>query len=166
MLEGFTRWLYQGKRPNALARAMNRVSAVLHSFGIARDYLVTLEVTGRRSGRAISFPLVMAKIGGERFLVSMLGEDVAWVRNLRAAGGRAVMRHGVTESVRLEELPVAQRPAVLKEYLRRAPGARPHISIDKDAPLAEFTKIAAEIPVFRVVTDSSQAPAARAATRP
>ncbi len=165
MLPDFTRWLYRGNRPNALARAMNRVSAVLHSLGIARDYLVTLEVTGRRSGRAISFPLVMAVLDGERFLVSMLGEDVAWVRNLAAAGGRAVLRHGVTESVRLEEIPVERRPRVLKEYLRRAPGARPHVPIDKDAPLTEFAKIAPRIPVFRVLTDATEASAARAATR-
>jgi hypothetical protein len=28
-----------------------------------------LEVTGRRTGRAISFPLVMAVVDGERYLV-------------------------------------------------------------------------------------------------
>jgi hypothetical protein len=35
--------------------------------------------------------------------------------------------------------------------LRRAPGARPHIPVDKDAPLEEFEAIAARIPVFRVL---------------
>jgi hypothetical protein len=41
----------------------------------------------------------------------------------------------------------------LKAYLQRAPGARPHIAIDQDAPLREFEKIAARVPVFRVVGD-------------
>ena len=147
----FHRWLYRGHRPNALARAMNRASAVVHALGIAPDYLVTLKVVGRHSGRMTSFPLVMAVVDGERYLVSMLGRDVAWVRNLRAADGHAVLRHGRTERVRFEEIPVDQRAAVLKAYLRRAPGARPHVPVDKDAPLEEFEAIAAEIPVFRVL---------------
>jgi hypothetical protein len=147
----FTRWLYRGHRPNALARAMNRATAVVHALGIAPNYLVTLEVVARRSGRMTSFPLVMAAVDGERYLVSMLGRDVAWVQNLRAADGHAVLRHGRTERVRLEEIPVGQRATVLKAYLRRAPGARPHVPVDKDAPLEEFDAIAAQIPVFRVL---------------
>lgn len=148
---GLKRWLYGGNRPNALARAINRGFAALHSLGVAPDYFVTLEVTGRRSGRVISFPLVMVAVDGERYLVSMLGNDVAWVRNLRAAGGRAVLRHGKTEQVRLEEIAVEKRAPVLKRYLQRAPGARPHVPVDKDAPLGEFESIAAQIPVFRVL---------------
>jgi deazaflavin-dependent oxidoreductase (nitroreductase family) len=56
-----------------MARALNRLSATVHALGVAPDYLVTLEVTGRRSGRPISFPLVMVVVDGERYLVSMLG---------------------------------------------------------------------------------------------
>ena len=147
----FKRWLYRGGRPNALARILNRGWATLHARGIAPDYLVTLEVAGRRSGRTISFPLVMAALEGERFLVSMLGADAAWVRNVKAAGGRAVLRHGRAEQVRLEELAIEERAPVLKAYLQRAPGARPHISVNKDAPLEEFRAVAAQIPVFRVL---------------
>ena len=47
--------------------------------------------------------------------------------------------------------PVAERAPVLKDYLQRAPGARPHVPIDKDAPLEAFAEIAPRIPVFRVV---------------
>jgi deazaflavin-dependent oxidoreductase (nitroreductase family) len=119
--------------------------------GIARDYLVTLDVRGRRSGRRISFPLVMVKVDGQRYLVSMLGENAVWVRNVRAAGGNAVLRHGRGEEIRLEEIPAGERARLLKAYLRRAPGARPHVAVDKDAPLLEFERIAATIPVFRVV---------------
>ena len=145
------RWLYRGGRPGPLARFVNRGFARLHASAASPDHWVTLEVVGRRSGRTISFPLVMAKCEGERFLVSMLGADVAWVRNVKAADGRAVLRHGRVEPVRLEEIPVAQRAPVLQAYLRRAPGARPHIAVDKDAPLAAFEAIASQIPVFRVV---------------
>ena len=145
------RWLYRGGHPNALARAMNRGWAMVHALGIAPNYLVALEVTGRRSGRTISFPLAMTVVDGERYLVSMLGADSAWVRNVRAANGQAVLRHGRTERVRLEEVAVEQRSPVLKAYLQRAPGAQPHVPVDKDAPLEEFEAIAAQFPVFRVL---------------
>jgi len=148
----YERWLYRGGHPNALARMLNRISAKVHALGIAPNYLVTLEVRGRRTGRVTSFPLVMAVVDGERYLVSMLGPDASWVRNLQAAEGRAVLRHGRTERVRLEEVPVEERGRVLKVYLRRAPGARAHVPVDKDSPLREFDAIAAWVPVFRVTS--------------
>jgi hypothetical protein len=46
---------------------------------------------------------------------------------------------------------VEKRGPVLKAYLKRAPGARPHVPLDKDAPLDEFEAIASRIPVFRVL---------------
>jgi hypothetical protein len=125
--------------------------ATFGSWGVAPDYLVTLEVEARRSGRVTSFPLVICTVDGQRFLVSMLGEKVSWVRNVRAAGGNAVLRHGRREQVRLEEVPAEQRPRILKAYLQAAPGARPHVPVDKDAPLSEFERIARALPVFRVV---------------
>ena len=151
MYRRIARWLYRGHRPNALARWINRATAAVFARGVAPDYFVKLEVIGRRSGRPISFPLVMAVLEGERYLVSMLGAEVAWVQNVRAAGGRAVLRHGRRELVRLEELPVERRAPVLKAYLRRAPGARPHMPIDKDASVEAFEAIAARFPVFRVL---------------
>ena len=147
----FKRWLYRGGRPNRFARVLNRAWAVVFARGIARDHLVTLEVTGRRSGRPISLPLVMAIVDGRRYLVSMLGENATWVLNVRAAGGKAVLHHGPREEVRLEEVPAGERAPVLKAYLQRAPGARPHVAVDKDASLSEFERIAATIPVFRVL---------------
>jgi deazaflavin-dependent oxidoreductase (nitroreductase family) len=113
---------------------------------------VTLEVTGRKSGRTVSLPVVLAIVDRQRYLVSMLGEDAQWVQNVRAAGGRAAIKSGGCEEVRLEEVPVEQRAPILKEYLQRAPGARPHVHVDKDAPLAEFEKVAVGFPVFRVTS--------------
>jgi deazaflavin-dependent oxidoreductase (nitroreductase family) len=147
----FTRWLYRGQRPHRLARILNRVEAIIASSGIAPDYLVTLEVTGRKSGRTVSLPLMVAVFEGQRYLVSMLGENANWVRNVRATGGKAVLRRGGREEVYLEEVPATQRAPILKVYLQRAPGARPHVPVNKDAPIAEFEKIAVAFPAFRVV---------------
>ena len=146
----FARWAYRDRRPNWLAALLNRGWALVHAVGVLPNYLVTLEVTGRESGRTISLPLVMAVFEGERYLVSMLGDGVGWVRNVRAADGRAVLRHGRREEVLLKEVPVEFRPPVIKAYLERAPGGRPHIPVSKDAALAEFEKVAAGIPVFKV----------------
>ena len=145
------KWLYRGGRPNLVATVVNRCVAAVHALGIAPNYLVTLEVRGRRSGRVISLPLVVAVVAGERYLVSMLGEKVDWVRNVRAAGGDVILRHGRREDVHLEEVAANRRAPVLRAYLKRAPGARPHMPIHKDAPLSEFDQVAPQFPVFLVV---------------
>jgi hypothetical protein len=152
----FMRWMYRGQRPNWLAQAVNRASAAVASLGVTPNYMETLEVTGRKSGRTHSLPVVIAIVGGERYLVSMLGDNVQWVLNVRASGGRAVLRSRGREQIHLEEVPVSERAPILKAYLQRAPGARPHVPIKKDAPLADFEKIAAAFPVFRITSDTNQ----------
>ena len=151
-LNGFKRWLYRGHRPNWSARILNRAWAAIFSSGITPDYLATLEVTGRKSGRTISLPVVVTIFDGQRYLVSMLGNDAQWVQNVRAAGGRAVLRCGGSKEIQLEELPADQRAPILRAYLQRAPGARPHVPVNKDASLAEFQRIAAAFPVFQITS--------------
>jgi deazaflavin-dependent oxidoreductase (nitroreductase family) len=159
MTEGdFKRWLYRGQRPNWIARILNRAWAAVGSSGVASDCLVTLEVTGRKSGRTISLPVVIAVVDGQRYLVSMLGDNVKWVHNVRAAGGKAVLRSGGRKEIQLEEVPADERAPVLRAYLQRAPGARPHVPVDKDAALEEFQKVAAAFPVFRIASNKPGRP--------
>lgn len=148
----FARWLYRGGRPNRLGKFINNAWAAIAAWGAAPNYMARLVVRGRKSGRAISLPVVIAVIDSERYLVSMLGEQVDWVRNVRAAGGAAALEHGRREEITLEDVPRNQRAAVLKAYLQAAPGARPHIALDKDAPLSEFEKLAPLLPTFRIRT--------------
>ncbi len=150
-MQNLKRWLYRGNRPNWIARVLNRGWQFIHSSGLLPNYLVTLEVVGRKSGRVVSLPVVVALVGGQRYLVSMLGDEAQWVQNVRAAGGKAAIRSGRRSEVFLEEVPVTQRAPILKAYLQRAPGARPHIPVSKDAPLADFEAAAASFPVFRIV---------------
>ncbi len=150
------RWMYRGQRPNWIARILNRAGAVAASTGLTATVgMVTLEVTGRMTGRTISLPVAVIVVEGERYLVSMLGEDVQWVKNVRAAGGRAALRSGRREPIILEETPTERRAPILRAYLQRAPGARPHIPVDQHAPLAEFERIAGAYPVFRITTAPS-----------
>jgi hypothetical protein len=157
-LSDLKRWLYRGNRPNWIARILNRATAAVAAWGVTSHYMETLEVTGRKSGRTISLPVVIAIVAGERYLVSMLGEDVNWVRNVRAAGGRAALRAGRPEEIQLDEVPAGARAPILKAYLQRAPGARPHVPISKDAPLEDFQKLAAAFPVFRVASSKTAQP--------
>jgi hypothetical protein len=114
-----------------------------------------LEVIGRRSGHVISFPIVITEFEGARYVVAMLGRNTNWVRNVRAAGGMAVLRHGQQESVHLDEVDPSVCAPILKRYLEIAPGARPHFPLDRRAPLSEFERISAQFPVFRTTTTAS-----------
>jgi hypothetical protein len=102
----------------------------------------------------VALPLVVV-VDGQRYLVSMLGDDVQWVQNVRAAGGSAVIRSGDRDAIQLEEVSADQRAPILRAYLQRAPGARPHVPVNKDAALAEFQKVAAAFPVFRVASSKT-----------
>ncbi len=148
--ESSRRWMYSGKRPNRVAAVLNRGTAALAAAGVGPKRLAELQVRGRRSGRQRSLPVVIADYQGERYLVAMLGEQAGWVRNVRAAGGRAVLRHGRREAVVLEEVDAATRAPVLKRYLEVAPGARAHLPVDRNAPLDRFEEIAEQYPVFRI----------------
>jgi deazaflavin-dependent oxidoreductase (nitroreductase family) len=146
-------WMYRRGRPGGLAKVMNRISAIQFSAGVlSPERAATLEVRGRRSGRTISFPVVVADYEGERYLVSMLGENANWVQNVRAADGRAVLRRRNPEAVHLNEVDVGARAPILRRYLAVAPGARPHLPVDRHAPLQEFEQIAGDFPVFRIIT--------------
>src|ERR1017187_5095592 len=112
----FARWLYGGPRPNWIRRILNGASAAVGTSGVTPNYLVTLEVVGRKSGQMVSLPVVIAVVDGQRYLVSMLGEKANWVKNVRAASGRAVLRSGGRETVQLEEIPVERRAPILRAY--------------------------------------------------
>jgi len=146
------RWLYRGGRPHRVARAINAVHARWFAHGfLAPRGAATLQVRGRRTGRLISCPVaVLHHQDGARYLVAMLGPQTNWARNARAAGGAATLLRGWHERVRLVEVPVPDRAPILRAYLETTPGARPHIRLSPDAPLAMFDAVAEDLPVFRV----------------
>jgi deazaflavin-dependent oxidoreductase (nitroreductase family) len=144
------RAMYAGGRGNATARRFARWWAGMLGAGLAPRRWVTLEVVGRRTGRRTRFPLGMADWNGDWYLVSMLGNDCNWVRNVRAAGGLVTIRHGRARACRLVEIPAERRAPILKRYLQKVPGARPHLPLDAGASLAAFRAIADQYPAFRV----------------
>ena len=146
----YLRWLYRGGRPNLWARVQNRATAQLFARGILPRRVAALGIHGRRSGRLIWFPVALTEFEGHSYVVSMLGRDANWVRNLNAADGQAILRHGRRESVRLVDADPALRGPILRQFLSGAPGARPHVPIRLDASPAEYERVAANYPIFRV----------------
>ncbi|MCC2319583.1 nitroreductase/quinone reductase family protein [Cellulomonas xiejunii] len=140
---------YAGGRGDAFARRAARLYAALHGTWLTPRRWVTLEVPGRRTGNIARFPLGMADVDGRWYLVSMLGE-CAWVWNVRAAGGRAVLRHGRAREVLLVEVPVEERAPVIRRIVQVAPGTRPHVRVDWREPVEAFEAVSGDHPVFRV----------------
>jgi deazaflavin-dependent oxidoreductase (nitroreductase family) len=141
--------MYAGGTANATARAYVRLYNRAVPWGVTPRRWVILEVAGRTSGRLIRLPLGLADVGGRWYLVSMLG-DCNWTKNLRAADGHAdILRRG-RHPVTATEVPAAERAPVIKRYLEKVPGARPHIAVDRRAPLAAFEAVAGQTPVFRL----------------
>ncbi|QIS12520.1 nitroreductase family deazaflavin-dependent oxidoreductase [Nocardia arthritidis] len=149
----YLRWLYRTGRPNLFARIQNHWSARFFAAGIWPRRVAALGISGRRSGRTIWFPVVITEFEGARYIVSMLGDKVNWVRNLTVAHGHAELRHGIREKVCLVPVPPEQRAPILWRYLEVAPGARPHIPVAPNAAPAEFERIAADYPVFRIESE-------------
>ena len=144
------RWQFRSGRPNRSARVLSRVLGIAFAAGIGPSQAATIEVRGRKTGRKISFPVVVVPYEADRYLVAMLGDKTNWVRNLRG-DNHAVLLQGKLQNVSLVEDFSDNRAAILRRYLELGPGARPFFRIDRRAPLSDFEGIVKEYPVFRVV---------------
>lgn len=143
------RAMYADGRADATARRFARVWGAVFASGISPRRWVRLEVRGRRSGRLMRIPIGLADVDGRWYAVSMLGE-CNWVRNVRAADHRAVLRHLDATSVRMVDVPAGERSPILRRYLEVAPGGRPHIPATAASSDADLAAIAGGYPVFEV----------------
>lgn len=115
--------------------------------------LPVLVVAGRRSGRPRRTPLTVYERGDERFVLG--GFPAAdWIRNVRAAGGRAVLEtSGVQEPVQLVELAPDDAVPVLREWPEVSPdgvGMMRDAGVVADTTPAALAEAAGICPVFRV----------------
>jgi hypothetical protein len=143
--------------PRRWIALLNRVVAWLAAMGLSPRNTVALEVPGHRTGRLCRTALVFAEYQGSRYLVSLPGE-AEWVRNVRAAGYRATIRRGRAQRVRLEEVPAAERPPILKAYLSKPAlskspeyEAQEFFGVPPNATIDQLANIAELYPVFRII---------------
>jgi hypothetical protein len=144
------RLLYRNWRPTRLGRWVNRFNSWWSGLGLPPKFQAALEVPGRLSGRRRSNPVVIASVGGKRYLVSILGSESDWVKNVEAAHGDAVIRQGGRRRVHLAAVPPEQRAPILREYVRIALSGRQHFPLPVGAPLSDFEAIAGRYPVYRI----------------
>ena len=133
-------------KPSGMTKFFNRVFGSFAGIGLTPKKSVMLEVKGRRSGEPRSVPVNWVEHDGNRYLVSPRGES-EWVRNVRADGGRAVLRRGGTaESVRLEEIPVEGRAAIIKQYVGENQIVKGEFGLEPDDAIEKYEGIAANHP--------------------
>jgi hypothetical protein len=144
------RLFYRNWRPTRLGLWVNRFSGWWSGLGLPPRIQAVLEVPGRTSGHRRSNPVVIATLESKRYLVSMLGPESDWVKNVEAAHGNAVIRQGRRRLVHLVAVPPEQRAPVLREYVRIATSGRQHFPLTVGAPLSDFEAIAARYPVYRI----------------
>ena len=109
-----------------------------------------LEVRGRKSGKVQSVPVYPLDFDGARYLVAPRG-TTQWARNMRAAGEGTLRVGKKTEPFTAQELPDAQKVPILRAYMNRwAMETGKEFGIAKDAPDADFARIAPDHPIFQI----------------
>ena len=110
-----------------------------------------LYVRGRTSGQWRSNPVNVLTHDGRRYLVAPRGHT-QWVRNLRAAGGGELHVGRRAEEFTATELADAEKPDVLRAYLRRWKFEVGVFfdGVDADASDTTLLEIAPGYPVFRI----------------
>jgi len=140
---------YQGQKATPLGRRFSQFWAGWAALGLPSFRMVQLELRGPKTGKPLRLAVVLVRHASQQYLVAMLGE-CAWVRAARANPDATIVKFR-RRQVRLAEVPVQERAAIIQAFLRVAPGGRPHIGLGAQATMEECDEIAARHPVFRVV---------------
>ena len=151
-------------RVGVFVRSNNAVMRSLIRAGVRIGTFAVLTVPGRRTGRPVHVPLVVFPYSGNRHLVASYGV-VNWVRNLRAADGRAELRRGrATEKITAIELSAEQAGPILRFSLQTGPPGiprlivrmfrrffvLPYLDVDMNSSDDDFARSARNHPVFLV----------------
>ncbi|MFS4094700.1 nitroreductase family deazaflavin-dependent oxidoreductase [Streptomyces sp. AF1A] len=97
---------------------MNSVIGWLARHGLSLAGSAELSVRGRKSGQMQRVPVNPHTYEGAQYLVSVRGH-AQWVRNMRAAGGGELRVGRKVRTFTAQELPDAEKVAVLRTYLER-----------------------------------------------
>ena len=110
-----------------------------------------LAVRGRTSGEWRETPVNPLRVAGERYLVAPRGHT-QWVRNLRVAGGGRLRKGRQVEEFTAVEIADADKPPILREYLRvwAWEVGRFFEGVDASSPDERLLEIAPDFPVFRI----------------
>ncbi len=129
----------------------NRLVAALTRTGISFWGSRILEVRGRKTGAPRRTPVNLLTLDGIRYLVAPRGHT-QWVRNLRAAGDGTLVLGRQREHFRADEIADADKPDILRAYLRRWKWEVGQFfsGVGPESPEAELQRIAPDHPIFRI----------------
>jgi deazaflavin-dependent oxidoreductase (nitroreductase family) len=153
MASNETRYVQGGRRDRVFNALVKHVTAA----GISLYGSRILAVRGRVSGEWRTNPVNPLKFEGQRYLVAPRGHT-QWVRNLRAAGGGELRLGWRTERFTATELPDADKPPILRAYLKRWKFEVGMFfdGVGPDAPDSKLLEIAPGYPVFRISAAASR----------
>ena len=100
-----------------LVNLVNRGIVGLQRLGLAFGPTQLLLVRGRKSGQPRTFPIAVIGLFGERYIFQAFPR-AAWVANARSADTVTLRRGRTDTTVRLQLIPVADRPPLLRELVR------------------------------------------------
>jgi deazaflavin-dependent oxidoreductase (nitroreductase family) len=137
------------RRPPRWLKLANRLNIAMLSRGIGPATQRVLTIAGRSTGLPRRTPIATVQLGGALYIVAGYPSS-DWVKNAQA-GGQATLSRGATRAtVTLVELPVSERPPILREFLRTVRGGRSFLTVGSNSTDAEVAAAAVEHPVFRV----------------
>jgi deazaflavin-dependent oxidoreductase (nitroreductase family) len=148
-----TQYTPKAQRYRRMVNRFNTLITGLQRLGIAFGPMQLLTVTGRRTGQPRTFPIAVLPLAGGRYIVQAF-PNAAWVANARAADTVTLTRGRRSSTVRLVEVPVAERGPLLREVVRTQPASAAQRYVTNGlaaAPTPDAVAAAAEwIAVFRI----------------
>ena len=135
--------------PGLGTKIFNLIPSGLARLGVSVWGSRVLAVRGRKSGERRTVPVNLLAHEGVRYLVAPRGET-QWVRNLRVAGTGELRLGGKAETFTATEVADAEKPAILRAYLRKWAFEVNQFfqGVGADAPDADIARIAPGYPVF------------------
>jgi deazaflavin-dependent oxidoreductase (nitroreductase family) len=92
--------------------------------GLSRTREITITVTGRKSGRAISIPVWFVRESDALYLLPVQGSDTQWYQNVLKNPMIRVDARGAEAEVEVVPVTDAARVSAVVEKFRRKYGAR------------------------------------------
>ena len=128
----------------------NRMVILLNRLGLSLGTMHILSIPGRKTGKMRSTPVSVLRVHGQRYILT--GVETGWVKNARAFGWGMIAYGRKKERVTLTELPVEERPAILREFPRQVPHGVHYFERLLDMPNdpEAFAQAAPRCPVFRL----------------
>ena len=139
------------REPSAVEKIFNRVFGFVVGLGLGFSHNYLLQVRGRKTGKLYSTPVNLLELNGKSYLVAPRGRT-QWVRNAEAAGEVILKKGSTRRKFRLNPIPDAEKPQILKAYLdtfRRE--VQRYFPVAAGSTLEAFAELTSSYPAFELL---------------